>query len=63
VGEDVREEERKEGRAERDKDWHYKIINFYIKFLRGGHGVNIIHLDYKKAFDTVPHKRLLKKIC
>jgi len=63
VGEDVREEERKEGRAKRDKDWHYKIINFYIKFLHGGHGVNIIHLDYKKAFDTVPHKRLLKKIC
>jgi len=27
-----------------------------------GHGIDIIYLDYRKAFDTVPHKRLLTNI-
>ena len=27
-----------------------------------GYGIDIIYLDYQKAFDTVPHKRLLKKL-
>ena len=27
-----------------------------------GHGIDIIYLDYRKAFDTVPHKRLLTKV-
>ena len=27
-----------------------------------GDAVDIVYLDFKKAFDTVPHKRLLKKI-
>ena len=27
-----------------------------------GHGIDVIYLDYRKAFDTVPHKRLLTKI-
>ena len=35
----------------------------WTEFLDEGHGVNIIYLDYRKAFDTVPHKRLLTKIC
>jgi len=29
--------------------------------LEEGFGVDVIYLDYKKAFDTVPHKRLLDK--
>jgi len=35
----------------------------WTEFLGEGHGVDIIYLDYRKAFATVPHKRLLTKIC
>jgi len=27
-----------------------------------GYGVDFIHLDYKKAFDTVPHQMLVTKL-
>ena len=27
-----------------------------------GYDVDIIYLDYTKAFDKIPHKRLLKKL-
>ena len=30
--------------------------------LDNGKGVDIIYLDFQKAFDKVPHKRLLKKL-
>jgi len=28
-----------------------------------GFGIDVLFFDYRKAFDTVPHKRLLNKIC
>ena len=34
----------------------------WTELLDEGHGIDIIYLDYRKAFDTVPHKRLLSKV-
>jgi len=34
----------------------------WTKLLDEGHSIDIIYLDYRKAFDTVPHKRLLSKV-
>jgi Reverse transcriptase (RNA-dependent DNA polymerase) len=30
--------------------------------LEEGYGVNVLYLDYQKVFDTVPDKRLMKKL-
>jgi len=30
--------------------------------LEDGSGLDVIYLDYKKAFDTVPHQKLLQKL-
>ena len=34
----------------------------WTRLLDEGHGIDIIFLDYCKAFDTVPHRRLLVKL-
>jgi len=34
----------------------------WTELLDEGHGIDIIYFDYRKAFDTVPHKRLLSKV-
>ncbi|XP_065679848.1 uncharacterized protein LOC136094158 [Hydra vulgaris] len=39
-----------------------ETLNTITKALAQGHNVEIIYLDYAKAFDTVPHKRLLAKL-
>jgi hypothetical protein len=31
------------------------------KLLDEGHAVDVVYLDFAKAFDKVPHKRLLEK--
>jgi len=33
-----------------------------MEYLDTGHGLDVIYLDYRIAFDTVPHKRLLTKV-
>ena len=39
-------------------DFFGRVIDIYDKTK----AVDIIYLDFKKAFDKVPHQRLLKKI-
>jgi len=34
----------------------------WTKALDEGYGIDFIYLDYRKAFDTVPHARLLEKL-
>ena len=34
----------------------------WTSILEEGSGLDIIYLDYKKAFDTVPHQKLLQKL-
>ena len=35
----------------------------WSELLEQGKTVDVVYLDFKKAFDSVPHQRLLKKIC
>ncbi len=39
-----------------------ETLEFWTDALDSGYGVDIIYLDYSKAFDTVPIRRLLKKL-
>ena len=39
-----------------------KTLDFVTEVLAEGELVDVIYLDFAKAFDTVPHKRLLKKL-
>ena len=39
-----------------------KAFEVWTRLLDKGHGIDIIFLDYRKAFDTVPHRRLLVKL-
>ena len=40
----------------------HKFMEDITDAIDQGHEVDIIYLDYSKAFDKVPHKRLLTKI-
>ena len=39
-----------------------EVLEAWTKLLDGGHSVDCLYLDFKKAFDSVPHKRLLQKL-
>jgi len=38
------------------------IMDHFAKALDKGNYVDVIYLDFQKAFDSVPHKRLLCKL-
>ena len=38
------------------------VMNDWTGELENNYSVDAIHLDYHKAFDSIPHKRLLVKL-
>ena len=40
-----------------------KIMDEWTSSLEAGGQIDVIYTDYEKAFDKVPHKRLLSKLC
>ena len=39
-----------------------EALNVWTEALMHRHPIDVIYLDYAKAFDTVPHQRLLRQI-
>jgi len=39
-----------------------EALENWTKALDEGYGIDILYLDFRKAFDTVPHQRLLRKL-
>ena len=39
-----------------------EYINTLTKLVDEGHSVDVVYLDFSKAFDKVPHKRLIAKL-
>jgi len=39
-----------------------EVLEHWTSSMDGGYGVDVIYLYYRKAFDTVPHRRLLTKL-
>ena len=37
-------------------------LQYLTRHLDNGHSINVIYLDFQKAFDTVPHRHLLQKL-
>ena len=39
-----------------------QCMDYWTDMLDQGHSVDTIYLDFAKAFDSVPHERLLEKV-
>ena len=38
------------------------VLDYFTKHLDRGELIDVIYLDFQKAFDSVPHQRLIKKL-
>jgi len=38
-----------------------ETLESWTRLIEHGFGIDVIYLDYRKVFDTVPHQRLLEK--
>ena len=38
-----------------------EIMEIWTSMLEEGGGIDVVYLDFRKAFDSVPHQRLLRK--
>ena len=39
-----------------------EVLDKWTEALDKGHSIDCVYMDYAKAFDTVPHRRLLYKL-
>ena len=39
-----------------------RVLDEWTEALDEGKAVDCVYMDYQKAFDTVPHNRLMKKL-
>ena len=39
-----------------------EFLEIVTKFLDDGHSIDLFYLDFSRAFDKVPHQRLLQKV-
>ena len=39
-----------------------RMVNYQTDYLDAGKNIDVLYLDFQKAFDKVPHKRLMYKL-
>ena len=39
-----------------------RVLDEWSEAIDEGKDIDVVYMDYRKAFDTVPHKRLIEKV-